>query len=482
METSDTHDDRGLGAQLSAPGGDLRTETRQIIALTIPVVITNSSRALMDVTDYLLISWAKLTEAQAAILPAQMLMWSYIVLGMGVVSMVNTFTAQSLGRGEREECSTYAWQTVYVAAFMGLVAFLLQPGIPHLIQLIGHESGVQHAETGYLRVMIHAVAPTIASNGLSWFFVGVRKPWVSTLSVLESNLVNVGVSAALVFGWFGTEPMGIMGAAWGTVIALYYRTIRLAITMWSSFYAHQFATRRMWRPSMKHFMRLVRSGTPFGAQMFFEIAVWAIFVTILVGRTFGTNDLIATNAAWQFMRIAFMPAMGVGQAVTSLVGHSIGAGRLERAIREVRFGVLITTVYMGALSMIYAIWGAELVGWFNPDPEVMRIGRGVMICTAVFQVFDGLAIIYASALRGAGDTFVPSIVFTVFNWVLIVGGGWAMTVLMPGMGSVGPWTAAAVLIIVAAAFFRWRWRGGAWKKIDLFGDRKETLSVVTDGV
>jgi len=289
--------------------------------------------------------------------------------------------------------------------------------------------------------------------------------------VLESNVINILVSAALMFGWFGIEPMGIVGAAWGTVVALYYRTFRLAITMCTGHYAREFSTRSMWRPSMTHFVRLVRSGMPFGAQMFFEIAVWAIFVTILVGRTFGTEHLIATNAAWQYMRIAFMPAMGVGQAMTSLVGHSIGARRMERAEREVRFGVVITTVYMGALSLVYAIWGAELIGWFNADPEVMRIGRGVMICTAVFQVFDGLAIIYAAALRGAGDTFVPSIVFTIFNWVFIVGGGWAATVLMPGMGSVGPWTAAAALIIVAAGFFRWRWRGGAWKKIDLFGDR-----------
>jgi len=43
-------------------------------------------------------------------------------------------------------------------------------------------------------------------------------------------------------------------------------------------------------------------------------------------------------------------------------------------------------------------------------------------------------------------------------------------VLMPEMGSVGPWTAVAALIIVAAGFFQWRWRGDAWKKIDLFGD------------
>lgn len=467
---------RGTGASAPPPQGLWNAETRQIVALAVPVVITNSSRALMDVTDYLLISLAGLHEAQAAILPAQMLMWSYIVLGMGVVAMVNTYTAQCLGRGEHAECSAYAWQTLYVAALMGVLAFFVRPMLPGLLGAIGHDSEVQQAEMAYLTIMTHAVAPTIASNGLAWFFVGVRKPWVSTWSVLESNVVNIALSAALVFGWFGMEPMGIRGAAWGSVAALYYRTIRLGVTMGSAAYAREFATRRTWVPSWKHVVRLFRTGMPFGMQIFFEVTVWGIFVTLLVGRTFGTAHLIATNAAWQYMRVAFMPAMGVGQAMTSLVGHSIGAGHLDRAVREVRFGVWVTTIYMGALSLVYALWGSVLVGWFNPDPEVMRIGRGVMVCTAVFQIFDGLAIIYASALRGAGDTFVPSVVFTIFNWVFIVGGGWAFTVLFPGMGSVGPWTAAAVLIILGAGFFRWRWNGGAWKRIDLFSDRGQVTS------
>ena len=87
-----------------------REEVRNVIAMSIPVVVTLSSRALMDVADYVMIARLNLPEAQAAILPAQIIMWSYIIIGMGVASTVSTFASQSFGRKRYAECSAYAWQ------------------------------------------------------------------------------------------------------------------------------------------------------------------------------------------------------------------------------------------------------------------------------------------------------------------------------------------------------------------------------------
>jgi hypothetical protein len=57
----------------------------------------------MDVIDYVMVAQLPTHDAQAAILHAQIVMWSFIVFGLGVVMMVNTFAAQALGRGDRRE-------------------------------------------------------------------------------------------------------------------------------------------------------------------------------------------------------------------------------------------------------------------------------------------------------------------------------------------------------------------------------------------
>ncbi|MEK6674810.1 MAG: MATE family efflux transporter, partial [Planctomycetota bacterium] len=270
------------------------------------------------------------------------------------------------------------------------------------------------------------------------------------------------------FGYFGITPMGLVGAAWATVIALCYRTVRLAIPLLMPSFHDLYHTRETWRPSWSHIADLFRVGMPVALQWTSEILVWTLFVSVLIGRFFGTADLIATNATWQYLRLAFLPTVGVGQSLTALVGKAIGAGDTERAMRDTRFAAILTVVYMGAIAVFYAAAGSWLIGLFSEDLEVIRVGRWVMVCAAAFQIFDALAITYVSALRGAGDTFIPSIFLSVSLWVVVIGAGWGIAVLFPGLRSIGPWMAAAALIMLTSFFLWWRWSCGAWRKLDIF--------------
>lgn len=456
-----------------------RAEVRNVIKVSIPVVITTSSRAVMDIADYVMITHLDLAEAQAAILPAQVVMWSYIVLGFGIASMVNTFASQSLGRKEYRECSAYAWQAVYLAVVFGLLGLGLRPLLPGLIKLLAHEPRVQVLELAYARVAVFTVTPTIAAYALGWFFVGVHRPWITMWSAIEANVVNIVVSYVLIFGRLGFEPMGIAGAAWGTFAAVSYRMLRLSLTMLAPSINRTFSSRSTWWPSRRHIIGLLRVGLPCGVQFLCEVVVWAIFVTVLVGTKFGTTHQIATNTAWQYMRIAFLPTIGVGQALTALVGKSIGAGDPKRAIREARVASMITLGYMGALSVLYWLQGPALIALFNSDPEVVRIGASVMLCAAVFQLFDAVGITYSSALRGAGDTFVPSIFFIISHWLIVIGGGWFIADRYPELGSLGPWLAASALIVITTIFLWWRWHSRAWMKMTIFRPTPDKGSPVT---
>lgn len=360
------------------------------------------------------------------------------------------------------------WQALYLAAVFGLIGLVLRPLLPDLIALFAHEPKVQVLELAYGRVALLTVGPTIAAYGLGWFFVGIHRPWVTMWTAIEANVVNIIVSFVLIFGHLGFEPMGIAGAAWGTFAAVSYRTVRLLVTLVTPTIHRKYLSRSTWRPSWRRLWDLLRVGFPCGLQWLCEVVAWAIFVNVLIGTRFGTVHLIATNTAWQYMRLAFLPTLGVGQALTALVGKSIGADDPKRAIRETRIASLITVGYMGSLSLLYWLKGPELIRLFNTDPKVVELGTTIMLCAAVFQLFDAIGITYNSALRGAGDTFVPSLFFIVSNWLIIVGGGWWVATRYPQLGSTGPWLAASGLIVITGIFLWWRWHSRAWMRIDLF--------------
>ena len=94
----------------------------------------------------------------------------------------------------------------------------------------------------------------------------------------------------------------------------------------------------------------------------------------------------------------------------------------------------------------------------------------ILIAAAVFQVFDAVAVTMTGALRGAGDTLVPSILTIGLSWLLIVGGGHLAVEFVPQWGALGPWIFASAYIVVLGVCLLVRFRMGAWKKMRLAGD------------
>ncbi len=436
--------------------------------MSIPIVVATCSRMVMDITDYWMISRTGDSDAQAGILPAQMVIWAYIVIGMGTVSIISTMASQSLGRGNHRNCSAYAWQGLYLSLAFWLIGAALWPALPYVFQLAGHEPQIQLMENRYAAIIVWTIGPSIAAMGLSSFFNGVHRPRITAMAAVESVAVNALVSYALIFGKFGFPAMGIEGAAWGTVVGTNYRVLRLMYSFCSGETNQVFHSRSTWRIDRAKIMNIFRFGGPTGLQWCSDVIVWAIFVAVLVGTYFGKTHQLATNAAWQYLRISFMPCVGVGTALSALVGKAIGAGDHLQAMRITRVGAELMLGYMAVMSLIFLVGRESMIGFFSDDIEIIRIGSSVMICAAIFQIFDALGISYHSALRGAGDTFIPAVVFVVAHWIIIIGGGFAMAELYPQLESVGPWIAASLLIIVMSIYLWWRWQQKEWMNIDVF--------------
>ncbi len=467
---SGSHPDRG------------RAEFWTMLRLSVPMVVATSCRMVMDVTDFMMIAETGNTDALAAILPAQIIMFTYIVIGMGIGTLVNTLASQCHGRGDNRSASAYAWQSLYMSAGFWIVGAMLWPVLPHIFALAGHATSIQELECRYTAIAVWTIGPSIAANGLSCFFTGVHRPKITMLAALEGVAVNASVSFVLIFGHLGFPAMGIEGAAWGTVVGTNYRALRMTIAFCGRYYAEHFASRETWAFDWKKMKTLLRVGWPSGLQWCSDVTVWAIFTVVLIGGYFGKTHQLATNSVWQYMRITFLPCMGLGTAISSIVGKAIGVRDYAYAQRTARLGVLIMMAYMGTMSAIYLVFRRELIGYFCDDPAVVDIGATIMLCAVAFQLFDAVGATYNFALRAAGDTFAPSVMFVVGHWVIVVAGGFAMAEFAPQFGSLGPWLAASLLIIGSGIWLWWRWQGGKWMQIDIFKHEKTDSAQVVDDV
>jgi len=452
----------------------------EVLWLSLPAGATMLTATLMRFVDALMVGQvgpapfsAQLYGGMTAFVPES--------IAVGTLTVVSTYVSQNLGAGRHRRCGQYAWAGVLMGLAYGLLVFPIgQAAAGGIFRLIGHAEAA--LETMYFRYMLGAVVLALPTMALQQFFYGVHRPRVVFLVSLIGNLFNVGANYVLIFGKLGFPALGLQGAAIGTVCGWGLMLAALLGTFLCGPIHRRYRTRRPRGVRWRHARDILRVGWPAGVQLVGDIGPWWLFMVVLVAP-FGLVHRTAGAAVFRYVHLSFMPAIGVGIAVTALVGRYIGAGRPDLARRRTRVGVAAATVYMTGCGVAFLLAGRELVDFVvrvGPSPgaaalaqrqEVLRIGGQMMICAAAFQLFDAVNIVYSRGLRGAGDTLYPMVMTIVLAWGIIVGGGLLMVRLLPRWESLGPWLAASAYVILLGAVMARRFEGGAWRRIDLLGRR-----------
>lgn len=193
---------------------------------------------------------------------------------------------------------------------------------------------------------------------------------------------------------------------------------------------------------------LFKFGGPSGLQMFLDVAGFAAFM-MMIGWI-GQRELAATNIAFNLNTLAFIPVIGVGIAVSTLVGHRIGEGRPEIAEKSVRKGFVLAGGIMLMFGAIYTLAPQVLLAPYEyganqslteaaitearaddsatstataTKPDFAEVRAVVIILlrfVAIYSFFDAMAIIFGSAIRAAGDTVFSMLVTFLCAWGLLV--------------------------------------------------------------
>lgn len=449
----------------------LETQRRpsvELILLALPMIAQFSSYVVLQFTDTYMLSLVGDVAATAAG-QAGSIVWSIVAFGFGTLLLVNTLASQSYGRKDFASCGRYLWQGLWFAAMYGTLALLALPFARRFFDAFGHEPALAQLEAQYFQICLSFAAIKLFSAATSQFLTAVNRPTVVMIATFAGVGANIVANYLLIYGKFGFPQLGVAGAAWGTNVAL---VVELAI-MWAFIARSNIG--RLYnafdaRFDGEMFRTLLKVGSPAGLSTVAEVAAWSTFMVVAVG-TFGTTVMSAQNYAFRFMMVSFMPAVGIGQAVTALVGRYIGRGEHDQAARRAHLGFVVVSIYMVSCGALMILFRHQLMSFFTADPKVIAIGGTILTMMALYQLFDAMYVVYHGALRGAGDTLVPAIVLAMLVWTVCVGGSFVVAHNWPQYGAIGPWGISIVYGMMLGVFLMLRFIRGGWKQIRLHGEK-----------
>jgi MATE family multidrug resistance protein len=461
-----SHADQAAGRKASPLG--------ELLLLALPTVAQMTSYTVMQFTDTYMLSRVGDLEAAAAG-QAGMFVFSFMSFGVGVLYLVNTLVSQSFGRGDYLRCGQFLWQGLWFGLLLGMLVLPVLPFAGSTFRALGHEPSLVALETRYAWITLSFAAAKLFAVAMGQFLLAISRPNIVLVAAVAGCVVNVVVNWLLIYGNMRFPKLGVAGAAWGTNAALVAELIVLAWVIFRDPVRRSFNTLD-WQFRRSELLLLLRTGVPAGLQIVAEVMAWTLF-SIGVMAAFGTTGLAASNYMFRYMMVSFMPAHGLGHAVTALVGRYIGMGKPEVAVQRAHLGFLLAGVYMVACGVLMVVFREPMMRLFSSDSAVIEAGKVLLVWCAIYQILDALYVIYNGALRGAGDTLVPAVVLGVLVWVVTVFGGWAIARYLPGWGVGGPWFAATCYGTVLGVWLMLRFVAGHWKSIRLEPDRKESDDV-----
>ena len=455
----------------------LRHPLLDMLFIAAPSIVQMVSYSAMQFVDTVMVTnWGDDPIYVSALGNGGMLAWIPISLVIGMAGVVSSFVSQNLGAGTPRVGAKYVWAQLWISVCASVLLLMLVPQLSTVYGALGHSDQLGALETSYASIVIIGAIFPMGARSIAQYFFGMHKPIIPMIAAIAGNIVNVLGNWVLIFGLFGFPELGLTGAAIATVLggAIEF-IVPLAIFLLPWWHTN-YATRTPWRPNWKPIKEILRIGTPAGLMFINEMICFGYLLVGLGGR-FGEDQQAAGWIALRYMSLSFMPTVGLSIAITAIVGRLIGMGRIDLAEKRAGLGMGLGVAYMGTCATCFILFRHELMALFvtadmaeESAAELIRVGSMILIAAAVFQVFDAVAVTMTGALRGAGDTLVPSILTIGLSWLLIVGGGHLAVEFVPQWGALGPWIFASAYIVVLGLCLLVRFRMGAWKKMRLAGD------------
>lgn len=430
-----------------------------IITLSLPIMVNNLIQTLYNLVDGIWVSKLSSTHfaATAFVWPVVFL---FISLGIGISIAGTSLLSQLIGAGEYEEASKYSSQLMVISLIISIgftvIGYLTSP---YIIKLMGGTGTLAEYSNIYLKITFLDMPFMF----LFFCFNSIMNAQGNTLSptILSgiSAVLNIILDPIFIF----TFNMGIAGAAIATLVS------RAALSIVAVYILMKSSA--VVKPNFKGFRfnieilkSIVKVGLPSsigqsGASLGF-IALNGFIVS------YGTSTIAAFGMVNRITSLIMQPAMGVGAALTSIVGQNLGSGQTGR-VKEAFIKSLKLTISFSILGCVIMIWkDKEIINLFmqsKDDLEVISQGINYLRYISVSMPLMGIFSIFQGIFQGSGHTR--------YSMAMEVGRLWFVRLPMillfkyfTDIGPTGIWISMSFSNLIVCAYGFAIYKKGYWQR------------------
>jgi len=366
------------------------------------------------------------TAELAAVSLGNSFMFIAMSIGIGFSTAITPLIAEADAANNFEKAKSTYKHGLFLCTILGILLFLLVFFSKPLMYLMQQPEEVVALAIPYLNLVAFSLIPLVIFEAIKQFSDGMSMTKYPMYATLIANIINVILNYLLIFGKFGFPEMGMVGAAFGTLIS----RVIMVIYLWTLL-RYKERSRNIVR-NIKFFAldflmikKIVNIGSLSAMQMFFEVAIFtaAIWLSGLLGKNAQAANQIALNLS----SMTFMVAMGLSVASMIRVGNQKGLQNYKE-LRRIAFSIFLLGILLAVFfALLFFIFHKSLpnvyvdlndAANYKDNMEVLGIASNLLLAAAFFQISDSIQVVVLGALRGLQDVKIPTILTFISYWVV----------------------------------------------------------------
>ena len=439
------------GAQLTG-----REKLELIVELSIPSMLAQITTVMMFFIDAAMVGHLGAT-ASASIGLVETTTWlmgsilSAVSLGFSV-QVAHFIGANDFTRARQVFRHALVCGVVF-SVLMALVGASIHQSLPYWL---GGKDDIAPMSSGYFLIFSLTLPAVLLFHLMSAMLKSAGEMRVPSLL----SIMMCGLDVAFNYLFIYVLKLGVVGAALGTMSAYFFTVIPMA---WQAICKNKIIALRLDRTPFVWMGSYVRNAV----KISFPVAVQNILmgsaqvVSTLIVAPLGNVAIAANSFAITAESLCYMPGYGVGDAATTLVGQTYGAGRSDLCKNFAHLTIGVGMLVMAFMGVVMFVFAPEMIGFLSPVEEIRLLGAMVLRIEAFAEPFFAAAIVSYAVCVASGDTLKPAAMSLFSMWCVRLTLAY---VLAQSYGLRGVWVAMATELTFRGTIFLLRIRRGSWLK------------------
>lgn len=439
---------------------------RRLFNLAMPVVGLNLLGVLSLAVDTAMCG--RLLDAEEALTAlgfASQIIFLLLIGMMGLTVGAVAFAAREHGAGHTDRINHILHQSTLLTYGVSLVVAIVgNLAAGTVMEWLGADDDIVDLGVQYLRPLLTFTIFYYLNTLYAAVLRGVGSTRLAFFVALLGNILNIVLNYGLILGNFGLPRLGVVGAAWGTVIAQGFSVVLIIVLL-----------RRDYVPGVRARVRPATIDRPLARELFrvgwpaaLDMLILNVAFLSIVGML-GRIAQVAVAAHGIGLRIqslAFVPGLGVSQATGAMVGNALGAGNVEEAKSVVRAGVVLSTLIMSAIGLSIVLGAEPIIAVFDvpAGTELADYSLSWMRILGWGMPFVGVHIALIGMFRGAGATNTSLFINLTGTLIFQVPLSWFLGFVLQ-WGAFGVWVALPLSFVVKMLHGSLEYQRGRWAKI-----------------